>query len=88
VRAVDQAAYVEAAARSLEDGGTVVIGCFAPDGPDRCSGLPVVRRDAEAFAELFDERFEPLAAEPAMHLTPWATPLPFTWVVLRRRDVG
>ena len=82
----DQAAYADAAVSALVTGGVAVIGCFAPDGPERCSGLEVVRRDAEALAELFGERFELLASEVVAHTTPWGASQPFTWVVLRRRS--
>ena len=42
----DQQAYVRVLAQALRDGGKAVIGTFAPDGPEKCSGLPVARYDA------------------------------------------
>lgn len=31
---------------AVRPGGQVIIGTFASDGPERCSGLPVTRYDA------------------------------------------
>jgi 2-polyprenyl-3-methyl-5-hydroxy-6-metoxy-1,4-benzoquinol methylase len=42
----DRDAYVERLTKALCPGGHAIISTFALDGPDRCSGLPVVRYDA------------------------------------------
>ena len=81
----DRRAYAELAARAVALGGIAVIGCFAPDGPEQCSGLPVRRASADDLATLFDGGFTLEHAEQAVHLTPWEAPQAFTWVVLRRR---
>ncbi|HKJ87557.1 MAG TPA: class I SAM-dependent methyltransferase, partial [Gammaproteobacteria bacterium] len=39
----DRAAYGEVLHRALPVGGRAVIATFGPDGPEKCSGLPVVR---------------------------------------------
>src|SRR5215510_13227604 len=39
----DRAAYAERMSRAVRLSGQVIIGTFAPDGPERCSGLPVTR---------------------------------------------
>lgn len=52
----DRAAYRGALLKAVAHGGCVVISTFAPDGPERCSGLPVVRYSPESLAtELGDE---------------------------------
>jgi SAM-dependent methyltransferase len=45
----DQQAYVRVLAQALKDGGKAVIGTFALDGPEKCSGLPVARYDADGL---------------------------------------
>ena len=45
----DRAAYAERVLRAVRPGGHVIIGTFAPDGPEWCSGLPVVRHDAASL---------------------------------------
>lgn len=42
-------AYALNLARILRPGGWAIIAGFAPDGPPRCSGLDVARRDAESI---------------------------------------
>ena len=48
----DQAAYAERVSRAVRPGGHVIIGTFAPDGPERCSGLPIVRHDAASLGKI------------------------------------
>lgn len=51
--AADRAAYKAALRAAVAPGGHVVIGSFAPDGPERCSGLPVQRYSPDSLqAEL------------------------------------
>ena len=43
----DRAAYIVRMKKALRTGGHAIVATFAPDGPERCSGLPVMRYDAE-----------------------------------------
>ena len=47
--AKDRAVYAEQVLRAVRSGGHVIIGTFALDGPERCSGLPVIRHDAASL---------------------------------------
>ncbi len=67
----DRARYRAVLRAALEPGGHIIIGSFAPDGPDRCSGLPVVRYDAEALAALLGEEFRLEDERHVVHQTPW-----------------
>jgi SAM-dependent methyltransferase len=42
----DQSAYVDRLKKAVKPGGHVIIATFALDGPERCSGLPIVCHDA------------------------------------------
>lgn len=66
-------------------GSHLVIGTFAPDGPEQCSGLPVIRYDAEALAAQFTPEWEIVADTREEHTTPSGVRQPFTWTVLHRR---
>jgi SAM-dependent methyltransferase len=66
----DQAAYAERVSRAVGNGGHVIIGTFAPDGPERCSGLPVVRHDAATLGELLGHSFELIESRRHDHRTP------------------
>jgi SAM-dependent methyltransferase len=67
---VDRAAYVARVLRALGVGGHLIIGTFALDGPERCSGLPVVRYDAASLAATLGGGFELAETRPHEHLTP------------------
>ncbi len=66
----DRATYVERAIRAVRPGGHVIIGTFAPDGPERCSGLPVIRHDARKLGELLGTSFELVESKRHEHITP------------------
>jgi hypothetical protein len=61
-----------------------VIGGFADDGPERCSGLPVARRTAGEIAELFGPGFTLVEERRELHRTPGEAVQPFTYALLRR----
>ncbi len=85
VEATERDRYVEMATAAVVPGGVVVLGSFATDGPDRCSGLPTARYDADDLARVFGAGFILEHAEREAHTTPWGVVQAFTWVVLRRR---
>jgi SAM-dependent methyltransferase len=68
--AADQARYAAALRAALVPGGIAVIGTFAPDGPERCSGLPVVRHDAQSLSAIFGKGIELLSEQRHEHRTP------------------
>src|SRR5690606_37314818 len=45
-----RAAYVERVTRALRPGGLAILASFGQAGPERCSGLPVVRYDPAELA--------------------------------------
>lgn len=77
-------AYVDRAARAMVPGGHAVIGCFAADGPERCSGLPVTRRDPHDIARLFGTRFALVESRFEQHSTPWGSAQAFAYALLKR----
>ena len=81
----DRAAYVETAREAIAAGGVAIIGTFASDGPESCSGLPVQRYDVGGLVEAFGADFQLLHAEREEHRTPSGSAQAFCWVVLRRR---
>jgi len=82
--APDQAAYADLAARTVRSGGHLVLGAFAPDGPERCSGLPVQRHNAASLGKLFERAFEPVEQSLEVHHTPTDVEQRFSWAVFRR----
>jgi len=83
-RQADRDAYRASLERSLGPPGWVVVATFGPEGPDRCSGLPVVRYTHADLAAEFPG-FQLVATSGEDHLTPWGSTQQFTAVLLRRR---
>ena len=69
----DQAAYVVRLRRALRVGGHAIIATFAPDGPERCSGLMVSRYDANTLAATLGDGFDLIDARRHDHATPWGS---------------
>ncbi|GKQ52503.1 trans-aconitate 2-methyltransferase [Bradyrhizobium sp. Ce-3] len=80
----DRAAYLGRLHRGVKAGGHAVIGTFAPDGPERCSGLPVQRYDPATLSRTIGSAFELIAHEAHRHVTPWGATQSFQFSVLRR----
>lgn len=80
----ERARYATLAARSVVPGGHLLVATFAPDGPEKCSGLPVCRYDAEGLAAALGPDFTLVAAEREVHVTPGGASQPFTYALLQR----
>jgi SAM-dependent methyltransferase len=78
-------AYLALLTKTVAPGGGVVIGTFAPDGPERCSGLPVQRWSPEALAAELGEGLELLRSEFEEHITPTGARQSFQFSMFRRR---
>ena len=48
--------YVEQALKALKPGGFAIVGTFGPQGPDKCSGLPVARYSADELHDTLANR--------------------------------
>ncbi len=79
-----RAAYVAQAAHTLRPGGHLLIATFAADGPERCSGLPVQRYDADTLAAEFAPHFTRIGDAREQHPTPFGTTQSFQYVLLQR----
>lgn len=80
----DRAAYVERLRAALRKGGHAIVGTFAPDGPERCSGLPVRRHDAESLAVALGPGFRLVDSRRDDHVTPWGVVQHFHFGTFRR----
>ena len=66
----DRARYRRVLLDSLAPGGQAVVATFGPEGPERCSGLPVQRYDAEALAAALGPDLRLAAHHVEVHTTP------------------
>jgi hypothetical protein len=82
---VDQQRYLATLQSATATGSGAIFGCFAPDGPDSCSGLPVTRHSADDLAAALGNDWDLVATEREDHQTPAGGTQPFTWTAFRRR---
>ena len=80
----DRSAYVARLRQAVRPGGHVIIGTFAIDGPEKCSGLPVNRYDAASLAGELGEGFELVESIRQDHVTPWNSTQHFQFCIFRR----
>jgi len=75
--------YVEAVRRALKPGGHIVVATFGPKGPEKCSGLEVMRYDADELHGEFGSPFEKVASCEEVHHTPWGSEQEFVYCYCR-----
>lgn len=66
----DRRAYVEQVMKSVKPGGHVIVATFGPDGPEKCSGLPVMRYSPDGLHGEFGPSFELIEHASEAHKTP------------------
>jgi ubiquinone/menaquinone biosynthesis C-methylase UbiE len=82
----DREAYLARLRRALKVGGHAIIATFAPDGPERCSGLPVVRYDGSSLGRMLGPMFQLVRNKRHEHATPWGAQQVFQFSVFRRES--
>jgi SAM-dependent methyltransferase len=80
----DRTAYVARLVRALKIGGYAIIATFALDGPERCSGLSVVRYDPASLGQTLGGAFQLADTRRHSHATPWGSDQSFQFSVFRR----
>ena len=84
-----RAAYAQAMSQALRPDGVAIIATFADDGPEKCSGLPVVRYAPEQLEQeltiLVPGQFEMISSRRHMHITPKGNRQSFQYSVFRKK---
>jgi len=75
----ERLAYVRNVASAVKPGGHVIVSTFGPEGPNKCSGLDVMRYDAESLHEQFGRRFRLVESSKELHDTPFGTTQQFLY---------
>jgi ubiquinone/menaquinone biosynthesis C-methylase UbiE len=78
-----RARYVATVRRALKPNGHVVVATFGLHGPEKCSGLPVARYDAEGIHGQFGDEFQKVGGDEELHLTPWGSEQEFVYCYCR-----
>ncbi|MGB5255941.1 MAG: class I SAM-dependent methyltransferase [Woeseiaceae bacterium] len=86
VDAEERRAYVEVASKALMPAGYLLLATFGPEGPERCSGLPVQRYGIEALQALLEPLFILRDDKLDVHETPTGSMQQFlySWWQFRR----
>ena len=85
IRADHRQRYINRVRSSVRKGGHVIVATFAPDGPERCSGLDVVRYSPESLHSEFGEDFEVVDSARETHHTPFGTEQKFIYCYCRKQ---
>ncbi len=81
--AEQRAAYLRTLLHAVKPGGHVIVATFAEDGPEKCSGLPVMRYSASALHAEFGAAFTLVTQERESHMTPFGAVQQFTYCYCR-----
>ena len=76
-------AYVRQVRRAVKPGGHVIVSTFGPEGPTKCSGLEVMRYDAESLHGEFGGQFRLVESTKELHETPFGTTQQFLYCYCR-----
>ena len=79
----DRKKYVDQVMRTVKHGGYVIISTFGPEGPEKCSGLDVVRYDPEHLHGQFGKSFKMINSSTEIHKTPMGTTQQFLYCFCR-----
>ncbi|WP_322053022.1 class I SAM-dependent methyltransferase [Paraburkholderia bannensis] len=80
----ERRAYVHTVLRAVRPGGLLTVATFAEDGPDHCSGLPVMRYSPDTLHAEFGAPFTLLRQEREVHHTSSGTAHKFIYCLCRK----
>jgi len=80
----DRQCYVDTVRNSLRKDGHLIVATFALDGPERCSGLEVVRYSSESLHGEFGKDFDLVDSINETHHTPFGTEQKFIYCYCRK----
>jgi 2-polyprenyl-3-methyl-5-hydroxy-6-metoxy-1,4-benzoquinol methylase len=75
--------YVEQVMQSVKHGGYVIMSTFGLKGPEKCSGLDVVRYDSENLHGQFGKSFKLIDSSTEIHKTPMGVTQQFLYCFCR-----
>lgn len=78
--------YVSNVSTALDDNGYLIIGTFADDGPDKCSGIEIRKYSVEELKEVFGTHFDFLKSLSHHHTTPAGKDQHFNFCVFRKKS--
>jgi len=80
----DRSSYVSTLTNALNPGAHVIIATFGLDGPEKCSGLNVVRYSPETMSAVLGENFQLVETSTEVHTTPRESSQSFVYCRFKR----
>ena len=80
----DRRVYRDNLERHVAPNGHAIIATFGPEGPDKCSGLPVRRYSAKSLARTLGDGWKLLESQDELHTTPWDGEQAFVYALFER----
>lgn len=65
--------YKEIVNKSIKVGGSLIIGAFSEDGPEKCSGIPITQYSETTLKTAFSQSFKKNECIRVDHTTPFNT---------------
>ena len=65
--------YISLTSHSISENGNMILATFSSDGPQKCSGLEVVRYSKDSIKNEFEEHFKLINHQISNHTTPFNT---------------
>jgi len=84
----DRRAYIDALRAGLDRDGIAIIATFAPDGPSKCSGQPIVRYSPDELANTLGPQFRLIGSEAEIHTTPGGMVQSFQYSCFKMKQGG
>lgn len=75
--------YAEIVKNAVSD--TLIIGTFSVNGPQKCSGLPIVQYNEDDLKSIFSESFELVKSFTEDHITPFNTVQNFIFCQFKKK---
>ncbi len=82
--ASDRRKYIDLLLRSLKPGGHLIVASFGLEGPQKCSGLDVVRYNPETMSAEFGGQFTLVDSLDETHNTPFGTTQEFIYCYFKK----
>jgi ubiquinone/menaquinone biosynthesis C-methylase UbiE len=83
----DRRKYIELVTRSVRPDGHIIVAAFGPNGPLKCSGLDVVRYEADSMHSEFGADFQLIKSLSEVHETPFGTTQEFVYCYCVKESV-
>lgn len=79
--------YIATVQQNLNPKGTLIIGTFSEQGPEKCSGIPIRQYSEITMSERFKKHFEKIICHTIVHQTPFDTQQNFIFCRFQKKEI-